>query len=84
MSHSLFFPPKFSHILPQETNLSSNLNASITEAMEVIEENKLDDLEPYEELSLPKEPPLTFIDEVIAGATRTESQVGIFHSCIIQ
>ncbi|KAG8168749.1 hypothetical protein KVR01_001498 [Diaporthe batatas] len=62
----------------------SNLTASITEAMEVIQEHKLDDLEPYEEVGLPQEPPLTFIDEVIAGATRPESQVGIFHRCIVQ
>lgn len=52
--------------------------------MAVIQENKLDELEPYEELSLPQEPPLTFIDKVIAGATRPESQVGIFHRCIVQ
>ncbi|POS75403.1 UDP-N-acetylglucosamine transferase subunit alg13 [Diaporthe helianthi] len=61
-----------------------NLTTSISEAMEVIQENKLDDLDPYEELSLPSEPALTFIDEVIAGATRPESQVGILGRCIIQ
>lgn len=56
---------------------------AIPEAMGVIKKRGLDDLEPYEELSLPQEPPLTFIDEVVAG---TQSYYGtrLFHRCIVQ
>lgn len=54
--------------------------------MGVIKENGLDDLEPYEEPSLPEEQQLTFIDEVVAGATRPQSYYGIrpLHRCIVQ
>jgi hypothetical protein len=72
--------------LLKESDSSRHLAKSIPEAMEVIQENELDELEPYEELSLPQEPPLTFIDEVIAGATRHQSYYGIrpLHHCIVQ
>jgi hypothetical protein len=54
--------------------------------MEVIQKTGLDDLGPYEELSLPQVPPLTFIDEVIANATRPQSYYGIrpLHRCVVQ
>lgn len=45
--------------------------------MNVIKKNGLDDLGPYEKPSLPEEQHLTFIDEVVAGATRTQR-------CIVQ
>lgn len=54
-----------------------NLIESIPEVMGVIKKNGLDDLEPYEEPSLSEEQQLTFIDEVVAGATRPQR-------CIVQ
>ncbi|KAI7784925.1 glycosyltransferase family 1 protein [Diaporthe eres] len=63
-----------------------NIAKSIPEIMAVIKKNGLDDLEPYEEPSLPDEQQLTFIDEVVAGATRPQSYYGIrpLHRCIVQ
>ncbi|KAI3397926.1 hypothetical protein diail_10095 [Diaporthe ilicicola] len=63
-----------------------NLIMSIPEVMHVIKKNGLDDLEPYEEPSLPQDQHLTFIDEVVAGANRQQSYYGIrpLHRCTIQ
>ncbi|KAG6359270.1 hypothetical protein INS49_012791 [Diaporthe citri] len=65
---------------------SSNIAKSIPDIIDVIKQNGLDDLEPYEEPSLPEEQQLTFIDEVVAGATRPQSYYGNrpFHRCIVQ
>lgn len=76
------------HVLISFTKspFSSNIAKSIPEIMDVIKKNGLDDLEPYEEPSLPREQQLTFIDEVVAGATRRQSYYGIrpLHRCIVQ
>lgn len=59
---------------------------SIPQIIDVIGKNGLDDLEPYEEPSLPKEQQLMFIDEVVASATRSQSSYGSrpLSRCIIQ
>ena len=59
---------------------------AIPEVMDVIKKEGLDDLQPYEEPSLPQEPQLTFIDEVVASATSPQSYYGIrrLDRCIVQ
>lgn len=80
------FPPLPILVPFAKCQISSKLAASIPEIMDVIKKNGLDDLEPYEEPSLPQEQQLTFIDEVVAGATRPQPDSGIrpLHRCIVQ
>ncbi|KAJ0120279.1 glycosyltransferase family 1 protein [Diaporthe amygdali] len=61
------------------TIIQAHLGRSVPEIMHVIKKNALDDLKPYEEPGLPREQQITFIDEVIAGATRPQSS-----RCVVQ
>ncbi|KAL1856929.1 N-acetylglucosaminyldiphosphodolichol N-acetylglucosaminyltransferase catalytic subunit alg13 [Diaporthe australafricana] len=56
-----------------------NLMASIAKSIHVIEDNGLDNLEPYKEPGLPQEQQLTFIDEVVADASQQQAS-----NCITQ
>lgn len=83
---SIGLPPLLILVSFAESHFSSKLAASIPEIIDVIQKNGLDDLEPYEEPSLPKEQQLTFIDEVVAGATRHRPDDGSrpHQRCIVQ